>query len=84
MQIAYDFPFALLLKVVEYKFLVILVDFSFFFSFFALLGLELGAYTLSHSVRPLLYWIFLRKGLVKYLPRIASNLNPPELCLISS
>jgi hypothetical protein len=31
-----------------------------------------------------LCWIFLKQGLTNYLPRLASNLDPPDLCLLSS
>jgi hypothetical protein len=36
--------------------------------FFAVLGLELRAYTLSHSTSPFLCYIFSRWGLMRYLP----------------
>jgi hypothetical protein len=44
-----------------------------------MLRFELRAYTLSHSTSP-----FLREGLTNYLPRLALNLGPPDLCLLSS
>jgi hypothetical protein len=28
--------------------------------------------------------VFFEKGLTNYLPRLASNRNPPDLCLLSS
>jgi hypothetical protein len=31
-----------------------------------------------------LYWMFLRYSLSNYLPGLASNLNAPDLCLLSS
>jgi hypothetical protein len=51
----------------------------FCFGFLVVLGLELGAYTLSHYVSP----IFV-KGLENFLPGLASNQDPPDLCLQSS
>jgi hypothetical protein len=53
------------------------------FFFFLVLGLELRAYTLSYSTSPFLV-IFLRYSLENYLPWLASNHNPPDLCLLSS
>jgi hypothetical protein len=47
------------------------------FFFFVVLGLELRTYTLSYSTSR--FVIFL-----DYLPRLASNCNPPDLCLLSS
>jgi hypothetical protein len=31
-----------------------------------------------------LFWVFLRQVLSNYLPRLASNFNPPDFCLPSS
>jgi hypothetical protein len=46
-------------------------------------GIELRAYTLSHSTSPFFFWwVFLRCGLSNYLARLASNLNPPDLRLL--
>jgi hypothetical protein len=45
--------------------------------FFAVLGFELRAFT-----SPFLGWVFLRYGLMKYLPRLALNLDPPDLSLL--
>jgi hypothetical protein len=47
------------------------------------LGLELRAYTFSHSTSLFLQWVFLRSGLVNYLPRAGfepqfSRSLPPE------
>jgi hypothetical protein len=42
------------------------------------LGFELKAYTLSHAVSP-----FFVLGLANYLPWLAWNRNPPDLCLTS-
>jgi hypothetical protein len=56
-----------------------------FFFFFALLGLELRAYTLSHSPSPFFVIGFFRdRGSWNYLPRMASNHDPPDLCLLNS
>jgi hypothetical protein len=52
---------------------------SVFFFFFCRTGLELRALTLSHSTSP----IFVRV-LQNYLPGLASNHDPPDLCLLSS
>jgi hypothetical protein len=58
------------------------IIYSFFF-FFPVLGLKLRAYTLSHSTSPffcdgLFNWV------LNYLPQLASNHDPPDLCLLSS
>jgi hypothetical protein len=72
---------------VEYREVSLLLAFptpavlSFFF-FFLVLGLELRAYTLSHSTS-LFVKGFLELG-SHYLPRLALNRNPPDLCLLSS
>jgi hypothetical protein len=54
-----------------------------FFLKFAVLGLELRAFTFSHYTRP----IFV-KGCFEirsqYFPRLALNLDPPDLCFLSS
>jgi hypothetical protein len=39
--------------------------------FFSVLGFELRAYTLGHEI-----------GSVNYLPGLASNRDPPDLCLL--
>jgi hypothetical protein len=52
--------------------------------FFPVLGLELRTFTLSHSTSPIFVKGFSRLGLVNYLPGLASNLDPPDLCLLSS
>jgi hypothetical protein len=56
------------------------------FFFFAFLGLELRAYTLSHSTSPafLCDGIFRDRVTQTILPRLALNLDPPDLCLLSS
>jgi hypothetical protein len=56
----------------------------FFFYFFAVLGLELRAYTLSHSTSPFLWRFFSKEGLLNYLPGWALNNDPSDLCLLSS
>jgi hypothetical protein len=53
-------------------------------SFFSFAILELRAYTLSHSTSPFLLLVFSRQGLTNCLPGLASNHNPPDLCLLSS
>jgi hypothetical protein len=54
------------------------------FLVFAVLGFELKVHPLSHSTSLFLCWVFSRKSLVNYLPRLALNLNPPDLCLLNS
>jgi hypothetical protein len=51
---------------------------------FAVLGLELRAFTLSHSTSPTFVKGFSRQGLVNYLPGLALNHDPPDLCVLSS
>jgi hypothetical protein len=53
-------------------------------NFFVVLGLELRGFTLSHSTSPIFVKGFSRSVLANYLPRLASNHNPPDLCLLSS
>jgi hypothetical protein len=49
------------------------------------LGLELKAFTLSHSNSPIFVMGFFEIGsLANYLPRLASNCDLPNLCLLSS
>jgi hypothetical protein len=55
-----------------------------FFFFFEALGFELRVYTLSCSTSLFLCWVFFRQGLANYLPRLASNRDPPDLCLLNS
>jgi hypothetical protein len=52
--------------------------------FFVVLGLELRAFTLSHPTSPIFVKGFLRQGLENYFPGLASNYDPPDLCLLSS
>jgi hypothetical protein len=55
-----------------------------FSGFFVVLGLELRAFTLSHSTRPVFCDMFVSDSLMNYLPGMASNCNAPDLCLLSS
>jgi hypothetical protein len=60
---------------------------SVFFFFFAVLGFELRAYTLSHSASPFWCWFFFfldKVSLTIYLPGLALNHNLPDLCLLGS
>jgi hypothetical protein len=56
-------------------------EFFFFFSF-AVLGLELRAYTLSHA-NSVLGILEIGSQRINCLG-LASNFNPPDLCLLSS
>jgi hypothetical protein len=51
------------------------------FFLFSVLRLELKASTLSHSTSPFFFIIFLKYGLTNYLPGLALNHDPPDLCL---
>jgi hypothetical protein len=51
------------------------------FFFFPVFGLELRAYTLSHSTSP--FFCDGCLGRANYLPRLALNFDPPDLCLLS-
>jgi hypothetical protein len=42
-------------------------------------GLELRAFTLSHSTSPIFVKGFLRLGLKNYLLRLGSNPSPPDV-----
>jgi hypothetical protein len=55
-----------------------------FFFFFAVLGFELRAYILSHSTSSIFVMGFFEIGSCDYLPGLASNIDPPDLCLLSS
>jgi hypothetical protein len=48
------------------------------------LGFELRAFILSHSTSSIFVKNFSRYGLMNYLPGLASNHDPPDLCLLSS
>jgi hypothetical protein len=47
----------------------------------AALGFELGAYTLSHSASPFLWWVFSREGLENYLQ---ADFEPRSLLISAS
>jgi hypothetical protein len=51
---------------------------------FSVLGLKLRAFTLSHSTSPIFVKDFSRQGLADYLPGVALNHDPPDLCLLSN
>jgi hypothetical protein len=56
-----------------------------FFFFLPVLGLELRAYTFSHSTHtPFFMKDFFRDRVLNYLSGLASNCDPPDLCLLSS
>jgi hypothetical protein len=58
-----------------------LLTIEFFFFSFEVLGLELRAFTLSHSISPIFVKDFFQdKVLLNYLPGLALNCNPPDLC----
>jgi hypothetical protein len=40
--------------------------------------------SLEPLYQPFLCWVFLRQGLVNYLPVLVWNHDPPDLCLLSS
>jgi hypothetical protein len=61
-----------------------LICFIRWFFFFVVLGLELRAYTLSHCTSPFLLRIFRDRVSWNYLPRLALNYDPLDLCLLSS
>jgi hypothetical protein len=60
-----------------------------FLFFLVILGFELRAFTLarqvryylSHSARPIIVLSIFEIGFHNYLPRLALNRNPPDLCL---
>jgi hypothetical protein len=55
------------------------------FIYFALLGFELRAYTLSPLHQSFFCEVFFpREGLVNSSPELASNSDPPDFCLLSS
>jgi hypothetical protein len=70
-------------------FILDLSDF-YLFIFLAVLGLELRAFTLSHSAGPLFIYLFFCEGFFRdrvsqnYVPKLALNCDPPDLCLLSS
>jgi hypothetical protein len=57
------------------------------FIYFALLGLKLRAYTLSHLLHQAFFvmiFFFEIGSCINYLLRLASNYDPSDLCLLSS
>jgi hypothetical protein len=56
----------------------------FAFPFIVVLGLELRAFILSHSTRPMFCDRAFWDSLVIYLPGLALNCHPPDLCLVNS
>jgi hypothetical protein len=48
------------------------------------MGLKLRAFTLSHSTNPIFVKGFSRYGFMNYLPWLAWNRDPPDLCHLSS
>jgi hypothetical protein len=48
------------------------------------LGLELRSFTLSHPTSPIFVMGIFKIGYMSYLPKLALNHNPPDLCLLSS
>jgi hypothetical protein len=69
----------------------LILDLPFFLSFFpsffflVILGLELWAYTLSHSTSNFFVKVLFRDRVSEhYLPGLASNWDRPDLCLLSS
>jgi hypothetical protein len=63
----------------------IFLSFLFCFVFcFAVLGLELRAYTLSHSTSPFFTVGFFEIGSLKLFAWADLNLDPPDLCLLSN
>jgi hypothetical protein len=68
-----------------WRIIFFLPTFYFIYLFiFAVLGLELRAFTLSHSTSPIFVKFFSGQGVVNYLPGLASNHNLSDLCLPSS
>jgi hypothetical protein len=60
------------------------LDSNSWFSFFSVMGLELRAYTSSHSTSPFFVMGFFETGSANYLPKLTSNSNPPDPCLSGS
>jgi hypothetical protein len=54
------------------------------FFFFVVLGLELRGLHLEPLTSPIFVKGFSREGLANYLPRLALDRYPPDLCLLSS
>jgi hypothetical protein len=55
-----------------------------FFFFLVVLGFELRAYTLSHSTSPFCDGLFSKIETHKLFAQLASNCDPPDLCLLTS
>jgi hypothetical protein len=51
---------------------------------FSVVGLELRAYTLSHSTSPFGEMDFFKIGFYKLFPQAGFKPDPPDLCLLSS
>jgi hypothetical protein len=51
---------------------------------FEVLGLELMAFIFSDSTSPIFVKGFSNRVLGNYLPRLALNPDPPDLCLLNS
>jgi hypothetical protein len=51
--------------------------------FFVVLGFDLRDYTLSHSTSPFFVMVFIEIRFPELFARLASNLDPPDLCLLS-
>jgi hypothetical protein len=60
------------------------LSFLFFSSVFVVQEFELRAYALSHSTSPFLWRVFWDRVSRNYFPSLASNFDPPFLCLLSS
>jgi hypothetical protein len=55
-----------------------------FIYLFAVLRFELRASTLSHSTSPFFVMGFFKIGSHKLFAQLASNYDPPDLCLLSN
>jgi hypothetical protein len=72
------------LEMICYMVLVLIQLLCLWVFFLVVLGLELRAYTLSHSISPFLWWVFSRQSVTNYLPKLGLNCNPPDSCVLSS
>jgi hypothetical protein len=61
-----------------------ITNFILFIYFFVVLRFELRAYTLSHSTNPLFCDGFFEIQSRELFAPVASNFEPPDLCLLSS
>jgi hypothetical protein len=70
------------------KDIVYILDYFFFLSlsFFAVLGFQLGAYTLRHSISPffVMGFFFFEIGSQELFAWAGFEPHPPDLCLLSS